>query len=44
MDNTKAGGTIPQTGSMPMITICILAVILLAGGFAYYQNRKYKGI
>lgn len=44
MDNTKAGGTIPQTGSIPMITIGILAAILLAGGFAYYQNRKYKGI
>lgn len=44
MDNTKASGTIPQTGSIPMVTIGILSVIALVGGFAYYQNKKYKGI
>ena len=44
LDNTKAPGTIPQTGSIPFTTICILAVILGIGGVAYYHNRKYQGL
>ncbi len=44
LDNTKAPGTIPQTGSMPFTTICILAIILGVGGVAYYHNRKYQGL
>jgi len=44
IDNTKASGKIPQTGSIPTVALGILVVITLVGGVAYYQNRKYRGI
>ena len=41
MDNTKAGGKIPQTGGNYTI-ILIVAGFAIAGGFCYYQYRKYN--
>jgi len=44
LDNTKASGSIPQTGNLDWITIGILAVIGTAFGVGYYKSKKYSDI
>jgi len=44
LDNTKASGSIPQTGNLDWITIGMLAVIGTAFGIGYYKSKKYSDI